>query len=257
LERANSDEVIFAALALAFFRVRTSLTLAGVVFLNACAKLYPIAGILALLVGEKRRRHLVLIGTTILLFGLYIMMTLDQWRNVSTTTPRVPYWSFGSAVAGQWLGVFTNVKISHSISHLAGLSLVVAILPLIIIATQQVRVTLPVLPMATVRGLVAGTAMVGTAYLIGNSFEYRLVFLLLALPALWTFRQEGLSWDRWAGNLGLALLALCFWWNAIAGEKSLNSVLTKQALVFGLLSVMTFLSLRILQAGAQSSASVA
>ena len=87
LERANSDEVIFAELALAFFRVRTSLTLAGVVFLNACAKLYPIAGILALLVGEKRRRHLVLIGTTILLFGLYIMMTLDQWRNVSTTTP--------------------------------------------------------------------------------------------------------------------------------------------------------------------------
>ena len=45
------------------------------------------------------------------------------------------------------------------------------------------------------------------------------------------------------------LLQLCFWWDTIAGKNFLNGVLAIQVLVFSLLCMLTFLSLRVLLPG--------
>lgn len=249
LERANSDNVIFAALAVALLLARFPAVLAGTLLLTACAKLFPVAGTVALLVDGRQRHRFAWAAVVVGLFGLEVLLTLDEWRTVAAATPRLPYWSFGAAVAGQWFGEYTSVKIPLGISYLAGLVLVAVTLPGIFLAARRTRSALPVLSLTAMRGLAAGTALVGLAYLLGNNFQYRLVFLLFAVPALWTLRTQGEGVDRSAGNLGLLLLQLCFWWDMIAGENFLNGVLTKQVLVFSLLGVLTFLSLRVLLRG--------
>lgn len=245
LERGNSDLLVFIGLAWCVVVMCSNGLAASAVFVAAAAKLFPIGAMVALRPSNSARRWLGLTVVVVAGILLWLWLTRDQWAAVLAITPRIPHWSFGAAVPGQWVGEFTAVKLPQMLSH--GLGLAAAggvVLWLAMVAGKEKSMPPPWAPEAA-RGLLVGLGVVGFAWVLGNSFQYRLVFLLMCVPALWRSRDDGSKNAGLAARVALALLPIYLWWDFFAGEQQLGSALVKQLVCFILLGALTLLGLRL------------
>ncbi len=103
VERSNIELVLFSVLAIALLaNYRSSISGFFIVIFGSILKLYPIFGLLYLL-KENKRRFWVLFLSGLGIFLLYGLISLNDFKQVFSTTPKLVNSSFGINV--WWMGI--------------------------------------------------------------------------------------------------------------------------------------------------------
>lgn len=219
IERGNNDLLIFTFLAISLLawrfpnRVGRAVGL-GFVFLAAIAKLYPILALVALLGRRTRNANAALASLLIGAgFAIYVALTFHDLVLVSHATPRVTVISYGANVlldaiysAGptqyMWAQGFVGLLLRSS-------AIVIALALALYIATsrsQQFRHFLED-NYGTDAFMVGAAIYVGT-FLVGNNFNYRLIFLVFTVPCLFVAVRHGNKAARWMLEAVIVMLFL-------------------------------------------------
>jgi hypothetical protein len=189
IERANNDLLIFFLVSLALVISYYSDIKALFFFLFAAIlKLYPAFGLIYLL-KENKRRFWILLLLALSVLTFYVIFSLDDLIQVYKSTPQLVGSSFGINV--WWKGLrhsrFLALPVSDSLMHLLKVSSY--ILAFLIISTtlffssRQNKYEL-------FRGgeyidaFRVGAAIYIGCFLIINSHDYRLIFLIFTIPQI-------------------------------------------------------------------------
>jgi hypothetical protein len=186
LERGNYDIWIFFLVLVAgmSFSKYPKISL-GFLTSAAVLKIFPIAGLLAFISFKKLRWWLVLAAVWFLTYAFIIR---DQLASVSANTPRANWAAFGSLVVPSFMDLYVSQSqifqiaanvIVHAIGIFCGMWLLRALKG----QAHELVFGIKSSPMSQGLLLVGGSTTI-FIYLIGNSFDYRLVFLLLPLASL-------------------------------------------------------------------------
>lgn len=190
VERGNNDLFVFFVLALMLHLFEQAPIVAYLLFnLAVVLKLFPIFGFL-LFFSQKRSqfwRAAAFILPTVL---LYLAFTRDDLIAIQQATQRGTEYAYGINVFGMYVGrVFGSVQLTM----LLRIFLIVIVLGYSIslrryhaqrdVAFAKTRHTAPF--------LLGSGIYIGT-FLLGNNFDYRLIFLLFTLPQLvrWCGEQQ-------------------------------------------------------------------
>jgi len=208
VERGNNDLVVFCivTIALAAFR-RSALGRAvghGLLLFAAMLKLYPAFAFVVLL-RQRRSWALVGIGAVALAFATYFLVTLDNVRPIERVAPQVSAYSYGVGVLAdeQGAGGLLGATAREAIFVVLGLAAIAAL------ARLRRRVPVPSSDLST-DAFCAGSAIYCGSYLTFQSFDYRLIFLLLTLPELLRWSRLGSSPLPFPG-VAVAIMLATLW----------------------------------------------
>ena len=205
LERGNSDLFVFGLTAVALWLAAARPNLAAaLVLLAAVAKLFPVFALFGFVAGGRRQRRAGLVAGA--LFAVYVVATFGDLAKIRAGTfhwNRIGYGIDQAAV--------TFAKNGASLPLLLGLAIGAALLLFGAGAWLRTRVRLPLVdgdPAAL--GFRVGAAVYAGSFCLGSSFDYRLMFLLPALPQLVVWSRALAPRWRWLarGLLGAVLLLL-------------------------------------------------
>jgi hypothetical protein len=257
VERANVDVVVVSGLALAALVWRrggaAQYVAVALVLLMALAKLYPVVALAAFL--PTRRRVAGAAAAALLVFAGYVVAIRDDIATISAVATQGQYHSYGArillgrlyhAVAGDtWRGSRT---VAQALVLLAVMALALGVW-VMLRRRGRGRSRRPRLPeewnesSALLAFRMGALVYLGT-FVAGNSFDYRLVCLLLVLPGLlrWPVpegaRPAAMSLPR--VTLGVVLLML--WVSALSEPLRLWDELVSWTLA-GVLVVLLVRSL--------------
>lgn len=219
MERGNNDLVVFVLLFLAAAAgIRARLVF---VLLAAFLKVYPVVALVTLL---RRRRDLVVVGFALLALGAVL---LPQFADIRSGTPGSSGLSYG--VTSLLLAIGAS---GTGFWHLA----VASILVLMMLTGAVALARWPAHSIATANeqnraGFLLGAAAYCGTFVVGSNWDYRLILLLLCVPAV----VEGASLISRSVFGGLALLAFnerllahvfgTLGWVGSAGAKTALAVL--------------------------------
>jgi hypothetical protein len=222
VERANIDLIIFVMLLVYVCFVESGRAWQrrgayGVLLAAIVAKLYPIAAAIRLLLrprGDRRWRALVVVAVVAACYGV---LTLHDLRLVSHGTPRDVTLAYGSRVLWAGLDVgLGDAPVVHFTAHRATAYGAVAVM-LMLAAAAAAALLIgrrgASTPPGTTReqsAFVTGGAVFLLTFAIGNDYDYRLVFLLFAVPWLATLTAST-GWWRALG-IGAAVLLVAEVW---------------------------------------------
>jgi len=191
MERANIDLFIFLLVVLSVLAIQRSNALAMVALMAGfILKLFPLFGwvILLKLDASKIRRPVFILAG---LAALYLFATFSDILLIIESTPRAAFFSYGMNVC--WMALAEENAATGRIIHLLSWFLVALIL---CVSFSALRRNSP--PMKSSDSPIyldafrAGAGIYAGTFLIGNNWDYRLIFLILTLPQL-------LSWAKGAG----------------------------------------------------------
>jgi hypothetical protein len=230
IERGNNDLVVFVFVALGLIQ-HGSWGLACCLVVASVLKLFPIVACFTLL----RKPSLLLM--TLLGFGVYVMW---QWADMLGTVHGVPtsaYLSFGTKSLAAllnysvrwWILLILHVALAALVWHFMRAqlrSLLIQFMP-----TSELFDT-DLNPRA--RLFFGGGSIYLFTYAVSSSFDYRLIFLILCIPALTKATQS---------RLGLVLLvAVCIsmfeYWMGRLGSFGRLTASASKAATFVLLSAL-------------------
>ncbi|MGK0205604.1 MAG: hypothetical protein ACI9S9_004695 [Planctomycetota bacterium] len=212
VERANSDLFLFGICAVAATIAASHRIVSGSLIAAASAlKLYPIAGLAALL-GDRRRTTLLLVGPMLCLFFAYIASMPGDLKLMQAGTMRAQRLSYGMSALPAWFAQNTPLPLW---SLLLIAALLMTLLLMLSVRYRTRRRLGQSGSKTTQAAFRMGAAIYVTSFVAGANFDYRLVFLVLAVPQLcawsrceaWTLRRA--AWVQ----LGVLLLTLwAFTW---------------------------------------------
>ena len=247
VQRGNTDVLILGLIAFALVLLRRGQGAAGYAILTAATwlKLYPLAALVVLLREPRERLRRIgpaaITGAT-LAFVVYAGYLGKLFAN----TPAGGLHSYGSRVPAFWLAFFLPAY-GWSIDRvLAGRIFALLAVLLGLLALRLCRGRTP-LALATVSGTEldgfrAGAIIYFSTFLLGVSFDYRLVFLLLAVPALVSLAAGAAPGRSW-GLAGLILVFATMWPNGIFWKPLL---IVKETASWALFFTLTVLLVRTL-----------
>jgi hypothetical protein len=215
VERGNVDLFVFAVVVASILllhrRGRVGATSPVLLLFAAILKLFPILAAVTLARSGGRRARIVF-GTVVLAFGAYALATLGTIREIRRTVPQASNYAYGIKPFDHWTHDLFGAHGIHLSGRawgwlLVGLTVVIAAL-----IQTQLRQWLEVVSheRASARDLdllVAGAAIYVGTFCLFQSFEYRLVFLLLTIPQLFRWTRGG----HVLGMTGLLLVLLTLW----------------------------------------------
>jgi len=182
VERANNDLLMFFLLAgsVAAIKNRAKMSVA-LILLGCYLKLYPIFGFVVLLRNNRQnfiKYSLITIGLAI----VYACITFSDILMVSETTPRETFNSYGLNVF--WMQVTNNYPGLGIYTKM--LSYFVVLLLMLYACFAMRRNELPSIDNDTpyLDSFRVGSAIYLGTFLIGNNFDYRLIFLIFTIPQL-------------------------------------------------------------------------
>jgi hypothetical protein len=197
VERANMDLAVFALLVLAVAawgrRGRVwKLASPVLVLVGAVAKVYPVFGLGAFLATRERRSMLIAVGCG-LAFAIWAVISVDDLRAVADRAPQGEYYSYGARILLS--RAFRVVAPQGWESSRLATQVVAAlfVVPLGLVAWFWVRKRIHVVDERTEPRALAfyiGSLVYLGTFLIGNNFDYRLVFVLLTLPQLFAWSKS-------------------------------------------------------------------
>jgi hypothetical protein len=249
VERANMDLVIFSGLALVAVVWRRGSAMAqyaavGLVLLMAVAKLYPAIALLAFLAARRRRVAGAGIGALVA-FVAYVVATRDDVATISRTATQGQYYSYGArillgrlyhgVVGDEWSG---NRALAQAGVLLAALVLGLGLLLWVRRHSHRSPRDVPMPESSDLIAFRMGALIYIGTFVVGNSYDYRLVFLLLVLPGLLRWRVNDVA-ERPA-NLAratVAVVVLALWIGALSEQLRLWDELVSWTLA-GMLLVL-------------------
>ncbi len=228
VERGNNDLIIFILLALALLILKSKnlvfRSFSYVLILCAAAlKLYPIFALTSCLKEKRRDLFFILIFTSIS-FGLYLIGNFESLTLVSKATPRSTALSYGGKVifdiAFLNLEDFSNVflgsnftKLIHTAElPLLALSIMIVMFAAYVLAKNSKNIHQRKKPLAInqIDAFRIGASIYIGTFLIGNNWDYRLIFLLFTIPQILTWLKSENSFSPIAGR-ALAGIILTTW----------------------------------------------
>ena len=207
VERGNNDLIIFILLSVALLTLRQSgkVRWFSYLLIGFCSllKLYPFFAYL-LAVRERPRLALGILLTSFLLFVLYLLCIKNDLREIASALPRSYSDSYGSHV------LFDRLQAAHLPVHAKLASLLAALGVAGAADMARRRTPSPVLNSWNSESLLASAALYTGTFAFGNNWNYRLIFLLFAVPALLQLAGTKSYYTRYSLAL-LAALVVSFW----------------------------------------------
>jgi hypothetical protein len=204
-ERGSLDFAAFGLLAAAVVAVRR-VRRPALVWVGwtaaVLAKLFPLFAAPAFLFSGTRRQRQVGV-VAIALVGAWFVLTLDDIRTIYRVVPQGIRESFGARVIFAHLAndVVTPDQRTWGFVLAAAAVLVVVLM---------VRSTGPV-PASHLPAFHAGALLYAATFMLGSNWEYRLIFLLFALPQLLEWAREGAAGVRAQSAATLGLIVAVLW----------------------------------------------
>ena len=189
IERGNTDLLMFFLVAFAVFLVDKNRCYLSsfVVLFAAFLKLFPIFAVVSLLRAEKKL-FFRLFCVVCAVFAVYLAVTFPDLILIGNGTPKIIYSSFGKDILwmkafeiNETLGVFVKC---FSYFVLA----IVAVLAAFLFFREFVPVKFE--KSITLDSFRAGAMIYIGTFLLGSSFIYRLMFLILVIPQLLVWMQS-------------------------------------------------------------------
>jgi hypothetical protein len=217
IERGNVDLLLFAFLVAAGLALRRStagsIVAYALVLAAAILKLFPIFAAGMLVRHALRQRApawLAGAGAVLAVFGVYALATLDDIRTIGKVVPQTDWYSFGMRTFGVW---WSNAVPPFS-ARVWDAILVAALLAVLLAFRTRLRSLFPADERSpeAVRDLDlfwAGAGVYICSFALFQSFDYRLIFLLLTLPQLLRWTRE-----RHAAAVATLMLVLATLWLA-------------------------------------------
>lgn len=208
IERANSDLLLFGLGAFAATLAASRPIASGALIAAATAlKLYPIAGLLAL-VTERRRNTLLLTLPIVALFIAYLISLGDDLDLMKQGTMRAQQLSYGMSALPAWFASQTEMPLWSLLLIAAGVMAGVFAFSVHWRLRLRLGATGSKAELAAFR---LGAAVYLTSFIAGANFDYRLMFLVLAVPQLCAW-SRGPAWLLKRGAwLVLGALLLTLW----------------------------------------------
>jgi hypothetical protein len=226
MSRANTDILVFAAMALSLLLLEKHAIGALLVLLGAIVfKIIPILGA-GLFLGTERRVGLRAVFATILFTLLYFLVTMNDMVYIFGHTQKGYEESYGLAVLPDLLRDLAHDRLVRAgpalfyqvVSALNGLLIRFPFLPyaaalvLLILFTYLGSTRQHAPPAGTLRNQRAfwmGAGMYIGTFWIGNNWDYRLIFLIFTIPQLpdWAVHGQG---QRTRQAFSIAALFLLF-----------------------------------------------
>jgi hypothetical protein len=218
-ERGNVDLIVFFLCALMVLAVsRSAKITAFLITFGAIVKMFPFFGITVLL-KETKKRFWALFVVSLAAFLVYMITTWGSVKAAWTTTMRGNGLSYGtnvfvtryaSAISGVFQQWFTPHQTELLVKYgplLAGLLLLFGVAILAFVSSQRFE-TSSERNFAAFR--MGASIYVGT-FLLGNNFDYRLAFLILAMPQLVDWMRSTSRMYRVLAWLSTILVLLSCW----------------------------------------------
>ena len=209
VERGNVDFLIFSLLTLAVLLIRRRGTRSiwpyGVIMTCSLLKLYPILAMAVALRDRSRTVAFSIIGTAWVIFLSYLFWIRSDLSAIVRNTWTVSNISFGSKVVflqlDWWMGPINTTAWS-----IASLAVAAAAATIIVKRTPT-----PVFSTQTVDSMLIGMSIyTGIFALLGSNFNYKLSFLIFAVPQMLQWIRHQNAYRTFAGVF-LAIMALAFW----------------------------------------------
>jgi len=224
IDRGNVDLLVFGVVVVGVLalRWRPKIVAPLLMLFAAVLKLFPIAASIVLLRSSDRRARFAFVGV-IVGFAVYALATLGTIREIAHVLPQTTIYSYGIKPFGAWA---RNVFGTYHV-HLPNVAWDVLAIGMVILAglLAQTRVARRLSIEERDRSadfdfFVAGAAVYVATFLLIQSFDYRLVFLLLVVPQLFRWSQRTAL-----GALALVLVLFTLWlgpaWSGVPAVASI------------------------------------
>jgi hypothetical protein len=268
VERANTDLIVFvlvfSGVVVARRQTRPAAALGhGLLLLAALLKLYPVLAWGGLLRRPVRRAVPGLVALSVV-FAAYLVAEREHFRAVRDVFPRQILHSYGAPILADSVGL----------DGLRGQLLVIvtgcAIAGVVVALTLLRERPRPSTDLAVTRELAlfwAGAGIFVGSYALTHNFNYRLAFLLLAVPQLLRWTVEPSPQVRYArAALTLVLLALWLgtsisfypfgigeWWEDVSGGFQYDEVVNLLLFAYLVAAVVLTVGSRAVTAGSASA----
>jgi hypothetical protein len=209
VERGNADLIVFPIVVAGVLLLRAGGVVVRVaahaaLLFAAMLKLFPAFAFVALF-RQPRRRALIGAGLVGIGFLIYVLVTLNDIRTIHRVLPQKIYYSYGADVgvraATLWLSVhYASLRslAQHNTEQIVNWSLVAIAVGIAALVAWWWKSPSGDEQTVEMDAFVAGTAIYAGSFVLEHNFDYRLVYLLLAVPQLL----------RWARSSRLAVLVL-------------------------------------------------
>lgn len=181
LERANNDALIFGiACGTAYLAALRPTLASGLIAIAALLKLYPIVALVAHL-REKPRSGLKYAIPLMALFTAYVLATWHDLQLIRAGTLRAPELAYGIETAPSIIAKNSPITLSLALWVAAFILLIACTAGYRLRSTTRLGATGNPFRLAAFR---IGSAIYLGSFLIGSSFDYRLMFLIMTIPQL-------------------------------------------------------------------------
>ncbi len=211
IERGNNDLLIFFVLAAALMALRNRPALAtGLITLGGMLMYFPVFGLAALL-RLPRRRFLTLATASLGVLGIYVLLTFRQVLLIGRGELRGTTISYGFNVLHAYLQDQLGAPGPGTAMAVASFLAAAAIIFVGLRAGRRCFTCDRPAVQEHLDGFRLGAAIYIGTFLLGNNWDYRLIFLLFTVPQLCDWLRESDPKLALASRLTLGLVLASLW----------------------------------------------
>lgn len=211
IERGNKDLLIFFLLAAALAVLRRSPTgFTILVTLGSLLVYFPMFGLVCLL-RQPRRRCLLLGGISLSLTGLYMALTWHDMWLIEVGSLKGSAFSYGFNVIHTWVQDDLGSQLAGRI--LAGVLLLATAGVFLVSLRGRGHSLAAPLPeqQQDLDAFRLGAGIYAGTFLLGNNWDYRLIFLLFTIPQLVTWARQDGRRASWIARGTLVAVMVSLW----------------------------------------------
>ena len=222
IERCNNDLIIFILLSLSLLIMKNKTAIWRyfsyiIIMFAAILKLYPIFALITAL-KEKKRNFTVIFLSIFILFGIYVVTNFESIILVGKATPRGTIFAYGGKVIfdaifnelDRYFYSFYNSHLPEYFKQIKLLLFSLSIALFLLISYLLAKHTENLfqnnkLNVNQIEAFRIGSSIYIGTFLIGNNWDYRLIFLLFTIPQILAWLKTQVQFESISG---LALMAI-------------------------------------------------
>lgn len=237
IERANNDAFVFGIVCGAAWLIALRPVLASILIATATLlKVYPIVALVAYL-REEPRKGLSCVAALLVLFAAYLWATWSDLQLMHAGTLEAPWLAYGIEIAPGIIAKNWPIPLNLVVSIAAFSLLVVCAIGYGMRLRARLGAAGTPFSLAAFR---IGSATYLGSFLIGSSFDYRLIFLILTIPQLVSWVQSATAGPRRLA-LGQLILVILLQWSQ-AWRSTMTSATGSSSYGLVLDELLTWLS---------------
>jgi len=215
-ERGNVDLIVFFICVLTILALDYSASMAAAILMfGAVVKMFPLFG-LTIFLREPKRRSIAIILASIFFMVVYSFLTFESQRAAWNTTARGGDKSYGAFVFISRFNSYFQTAFPNLLSFdqwrlIFELGVLILILLTLILAIREEQPLLAFHERNLIAFRMAASIYIGT-FMLGNNWDYRLAFLVLAIPQLSEWFQVTMKkYQRVAAGMMIGIALSCWY----------------------------------------------